>query len=122
MPTLIDRSSASGSHSRPRSRIHVERHLGDRLGVVGAWLGQPGHDHVGIADRLDLLEPVALGQPIEGAEDLVRDGHDAVRLGAFDERREVDDVGEQDRDIVVGFGDPALLALEAVGDRLRQDG
>jgi hypothetical protein len=37
--------------------------------MVRSWLGEPRHDHVGVADGLDLLETVALGQLVEGAED-----------------------------------------------------
>jgi len=101
--------------------LHVEGHLGHRLGMVGAGLGQAGNDHVRVADRLDLLDAVALGQVIEGGEDLVQDGDHPVRLGSFDERGEVDDVGEQDGDLAVGPGDPAFLPLEAIGDRLGED-
>ncbi len=37
------------------------------------------------------------------------------------EPREVDDVGEQDRDVVVALGDDPGLVLEPLGDRPRQD-
>ena len=47
----------------------------------GARLGQPADDHVGVADRLDLLEPVPLGERVEGAEDLVEHADDALRGG-----------------------------------------
>ena len=61
-------------------RLHVEGHLGHRLGVVGARLGQARHDHVGVADGLDLLQAVTLREVIERAEDLVQDAHDAFRV------------------------------------------
>ena len=61
---------------------HVERHLGDRLGVIGARLRQPAGDHVAVADRLDLLEAVLLGEVVERAEQLVEHADDRARAAA----------------------------------------
>ena len=112
-------SSAEWFAEPAEARLHVEGHLRHGLGVVGSRLGQTGHDHVGITDGLDLLEAVALRQVVEGAEDLVEDIDDALGRRALGERREVDDIGEEDRDLLVGLGDAFLVALQPLGDRPR---
>ena len=93
--------------------------------MTAAWsarrFGGAGDHHVGVADGLDLLESMSLGERVEAAEDLVEHGDDPGRRFLGRERREVDDVGEQDRDLVVVVGDDAFSALQPVGDRTRQD-
>ena len=121
MPIRIARSSSERRAQAGHLGLHVEGHVRRRRGVVGARLGQPGDDHVGVADRLDLLEAVLLGQPVEGAEDLVEDADDTLRRGPLGERREVDDVGEQDRHVGMALGDGPGVALEALGDGPGQD-
>ena len=51
--------------------LHLERHVGDRGRVVRTRHGQPTDDHVGVADRLDLLEPELLGELVECGEDVI---------------------------------------------------
>src|SRR3954453_24132816 len=50
---------------------HVERHTRKRVRVIGPRGRYPGGDHVAIADRLDLLEPVPLGELVEVGEQAV---------------------------------------------------
>ena len=78
-------------------------------------------DHVAVADRLDLLEVVPLGQRVEVAEQVVEDADDLGGRQAFRQRREVDDVGEQDRRRAELVGDRLRLRLEPVGDRAGED-
>ena len=54
------------------AREHLEHadgeQRGDRLGVVVARFGQPGGRHVGVADRLDLLDAEADGDSESNSE------------------------------------------------------
>ena len=69
MPDLVDRAHRC---------LHVERHLRDRVRVVPPrGMGTPAN-HVTVADRLDLLEPMALGEHIEMAEQVVEDADHPV--------------------------------------------
>src|SRR5262249_29129677 len=49
---------------------HLERGGGDGGGVIVAARGDAADHHVRVADRLDLLEPVAVGDLVELGEDL----------------------------------------------------
>ena len=86
--------------------VHVECHLGERLRVVGARCRDTRCDHVAVADRLDLLEAVPLGKVVEMAEQVVEEADHLGGRQPLCQRREVDDVGEQDgrRAEVVGNG------------------
>jgi hypothetical protein len=44
---------------------HRQSHLSHRIGVVGARVGQAPNDHIGVTDRLDLLQPSLLGESVE---------------------------------------------------------
>src|SRR5205823_5449114 len=44
---------------------HLNRHRHYRLSVVVTRFRQPADDHVGIANRLYLLQPMMLGEPVE---------------------------------------------------------
>ena len=46
-------------------RGHVKGEAREDRGMVRARVGNAGRDHVGVADRLDLLEAVTLGQGVE---------------------------------------------------------
>ena len=96
-------------------------HVGDRLGVAGARLGQPARDHVGVADGLDLLQTVPLGEGVERTEQVVEDLDDPLRGDPVAAPGEVDEVGEEHGDVGEGVGDDALLLHEAGGDRGGQD-
>ena len=92
-----------------------------RAAVVGAWRRDARGDHVAVADRLDLLEPVPLGQLVEVAEQVVEIADHLGGREPLRPRREVDDVGEQDRCRRELVGDRLGLGLQPVGDRARQD-
>ena len=82
MPMRTASGWPHGSRWRADLLPHGQGHLGHRLGVVGPGLGQPADGHVGVADGLDLLQPVALGQPVEGGEQVVEDLHHPLRAAA----------------------------------------
>ena len=106
---------------RSHGLAHVEGHERHDLGVIGAGRRHARRDHVGIADRLDLLDVVALGQEVEVREQVVEETDDLGRLQAVRQRREVDDVGEQDRSRGELVRDRGSVGLEPLGDRPRQD-
>ena len=106
---------------RPHGLAHVEGHERHHPGVVRAGRRHARRDHVGIADRLDLLDPVALGQEVEVREQVVEEADHLGRLQAVRQRREVDDVGEQDRGRGELVRDRGAVGLEPLGDRARQD-
>ena len=51
---------------------HVERHVGHILNSAARRLDPTG-DHVGVTDRLDLLEAVPVREQVEDRKDLVQD-------------------------------------------------
>ena len=59
---------------------HVQSHLCDGLGMVGAGSRKAAHGHVGIAHGLDLFEAVSFGKLVEYREYLVQ-GSDQFRGG-----------------------------------------
>src|SRR3546814_14331191 len=48
---------------------HPESEFGDHVRVVRSRLGEPGHRHVGVADRLDLLRAELMNQLNKSSED-----------------------------------------------------
>ena len=100
---------------------HVQGHERHRPRVVRAGRRHARGDHVAVADRLDLFDPVALGQEVEVREQVVEDADHLGRTQPVRQRREVDDVGEQDRRGGELVGDGGAVGLELVGDRSRQD-
>ena len=46
-------------------RYHRQCHVGDGVGVVRARLGQAASQHIGVSDRLDLLDPKLDRQPVK---------------------------------------------------------
>ena len=87
-----------------------------RVGVA-----QPADDHVRVADGLDLLEAVGVGEPIAQREDVVQQGDDLVGLEARRELGEPGHVGEQDGHVVEAVRDRDLAGAEPLGDRGGQD-
>jgi hypothetical protein len=53
-------------------------------------------DHVAVADGLDLLELVLLGERVEVAEQVVQHAHHRGRRQVLGAGREVHDIGEED--------------------------
>ena len=50
----------------PLDRLdHRQRHVGDRMRVVRARFGQAAGHHIGVSDRLDLLDPKVERQPVK---------------------------------------------------------
>ena len=73
-------SPRSPTAALERHRVdHVEGHERERAGVVGPRRRDARGDHVAVADRLDLLEPVPLGEGVEVAEQAVEHADDLGR-------------------------------------------
>ena len=104
-----------------RGGDHVEREQGQDAGVVGPRVGDARRDHVGVADGLDLLEAVALGERVELAEQSIEQPDDLGRRQPVRSRREVDDVREQHRRRRELVGDRLRRVLQPLGDRARED-
>jgi hypothetical protein len=78
-------------------------------------------DHVAVADRLDLLDAVAVGDGVEGREQAIEDSHHLARVETTAHRREVDDVDEEDARLVEVIRDGLGLGLKALGDLSGED-
>ena len=89
--------------------------------MIRAGRGHARGDHVAVADGLDLLDAVALGENVEVAEQVVEHADDFGRRKAPRERSEVHDVREQDRRRAELVRDRLRLGLEPVGDGPGQD-
>ena len=99
---------------------HVQRHLGDRAGVVRPRLRHAAGHHIGVADRLDLLQPMLLGEPVELEKDAIEEADQRCAGKRRGAGGEADDVGEKDGDGRQIVGDHlARLVLEALRDRCR---
>ncbi len=84
-------------------------------------LAEPAGHHVGVADGLDLLQPVPLGELVEVREHLVQIAHHQARRHLLRQPREVDDVGEHHGHVGEAVGDDAVLLLQPLRDRAGQD-
>jgi hypothetical protein len=100
---------------------HVERHERERVGMVAARRRDARGHHVTVADRLDLLEVVLLGERVEVAEQMVEVPDDLARREPLRPGREVDHVREQDRSRLEVIRDRLALGLQLLCDRARQD-
>src|SRR4051812_24937848 len=83
--------------------------------------GNARRDHVAVADRLDLLETVLLGQRVEMAEQAVKYADDFGGRQSLRTWREVDDVSKQHRRGGEVIGNSVRARLQSLGDRGRQD-
>jgi len=116
-----------GEAIRNRRELDLEREKSERLllnvlpGSIAARLKQTegviADDHVGVTDRLDLLQPSLLSELVERREQLVEDPHHPRRAGLPAAPGGVDDAGEQHGDLGEGVGDDALAGFEPGGDR-----
>ena len=79
MPIRTSSGSPVSAAQTRDLRTHRERHLGDRLGMVVARDRHAAGDHVGVADRLDLLDAVALARASQRAKTLIEQRHDVRR-------------------------------------------
>ena len=94
--------------------------VGHRLQMIDARRRHPGDDHVGVADRLDLLDAVAIADRVELGEDLAQQLDERLRVGGGGPLGEADEIGEENGDGVKALGDPLFAGLEAHRDRPRQ--
>ena len=117
---LMPSRAAALDVARPRRRASSAI-AATRAGVVVGSLGHAADDHVGVADRLDLLQPVALDEAVEDREDVVQDADQLVRRQRRRQPGELDDVGEQEGHVVEAVGDQRLAVPQPIGDRLGQD-
>jgi hypothetical protein len=100
---------------------HIDGKGHDHLDVIRSWLRQPGSDHVGVADRLDLLQAIFLGQFVKLAEDRVQQIDHIYRIGLRRHAGEINYVGEQHRHLTVTIGDCSRVFLQPRGDWSGQD-
>ena len=65
MPMRICRGIGRSRFIRSTVVDHRQRHVGDRMRVVRSRLGQAANHHIGVSDRLDLLDPKVERQPVK---------------------------------------------------------
>ena len=81
---------------------------------------QPGNRHEAVADRLDLLESMLGGDPLENDEQRIEPRDHVLGLVLVAIGREVGHVAEQDRDVLVAPRDDGADAPDLVGGLFRQ--
>ena len=99
-PDAHSQGASAGEPLRVEEVAHLERHLGDCVGVIRARPRNAADDHVRVADRLDLLEPVSIRDVVESGEDVVERGDQSSRRELGGEPGEADDVPEEDARVV----------------------
>ena len=104
-----------------RAPAHLERQPGQRVRMIGSLPGDARRDHVAVADRLDLLDLVAVDELVEAREEPVEDADDLARIESGRQWGEADDVGEQDAHLVEVVRDRVGIRLEALRDLGRED-
>jgi len=72
--------------------------------------------HVGVAYRLDPLYAVRRGQSVEVREEPVEQLHQLRGRQAVRQRRETDQVGEDDADLAMRIGDRRFAAVDPIDD------
>ncbi len=77
--------------------------------------------HIGVADGLELFQPVPGDDLVECGEILIKQADQRARFGALGEQRETLEIGEQDRRSRMVFWLDLPAALKFVGDRRRQE-
>ena len=94
--------------------------------MIGLHLRRAADQHIGIANRLDLLEAMLLRPHVEAREQRTQPRHHVFGLHRRGLGGEADDVSEQDRHTLVAIGDDLRggisAFLEPVGDGSREDG
>src|SRR5438034_5783131 len=80
-----------------------------------------GGDHIGVANRPNLLEPVAPDQPVEDGEDLVENGDGGGWRLVRGPDSEPGEVSEEHRNLVVMVSDWLFAPLEARRYRFGED-
>jgi hypothetical protein len=89
--------------------------------VVGTRFRQTSHHHVGVADRLDLLQTALARELVEHREQIVQGRNDLFGRDSLGARGEVDYVGEEHADVGELIGDHPGRVFEPRGDRSGQD-
>ena len=89
--------------------------------MVGPRPGNPRRDHVAVADRLDLLDLVAVDELVKSREQSIEQRDHLTRVEAARERSEIDDVREEDAGVVEVVRDHVGLGLQALRDLLGKD-
>ena len=115
------KAEVSDGLAGPHGVEHVERQQCECAGVISAGCRNSGGDHVAIADGLDLLEAVPLGEGVEVAEQVVEHPDHLGGRQVLSTRGEIDDVREEDRSLAELIGDGLRLRLQLVGDRPGED-
>ena len=82
--------------------------------MIGPGHRNPAGGHVGVSDRLDLLDPVAGGERIPAREHAVQQRHQIRRGQPVGQRREADDVREQHGDVRRSVRDDSLPLLQTL--------
>ena len=63
-----------------RAPAHLEREPGQRVRMIRSLPGDARRDHVAVADRLDLLDLVAVDELVEAREEPIEDADDLARV------------------------------------------
>src|SRR5439155_10817550 len=103
------------------ARANVQCHPRNGRGVPGSTAGNPRDAHPVVANSPDLFDAVPLGGAVELGEDFVQELDHLFRLELVGQRREADDVREEDRRCVVGVRDRTLAGLQARRDLAGKD-
>src|SRR5664279_2657774 len=106
----------------PLDRLdHRQSHVGYRMRVVRSRLGQAANQHIGVSDRLDLLDPKANRQPVKLRKQSVQKTNQVPRRKPGRKLGEGDDIGEQNRYIGSLVGNDRLAAVQSRDDPFRQN-
>ena len=102
-------------------RLHIERHVSNRIDILIRSSDQPPRGHVGVSDRFNLLNFVALGKRIELAEDVVEQQHRFIRRHLLRQMGEIDDVCKYQTHVRISVCNICFLTLQSVSDIVGQD-
>jgi hypothetical protein len=72
--------------------------------MTNTWVRHTSGDHVRVANRLDFLKSILLGQPIKLRENAIEISHDIAGRRPADPRRKFNDVRKQDRHFIEVIG------------------
>eukprot|EP01136_Pigoraptor_vietnamica_P010965 Opistho-1_new@49258 len=104
-----------------RAAEEVQRHRRNLARVpISVADGESGRDHVRVADRLNLVDVVAVDDVVEASVEVVEEVDDLQGRALRGNVRETDDVTEEDRDEVEALGVHRLAVLQLFGNGLRE--
>ncbi len=104
-----------------RDSLNFQRREAGVDWVLATGRGHAGNRHVGVADRLELFEPVARYDLVKRTEILVEQPDQRDGLHAFGQKREAFEVGEQDRRRWLIFRLHFAAFLKLLGNRQGED-